>query len=76
MSFELAEAGLVLSFIALPLIIIPIIFGIVSIKTFTARKINCAKPIPTLVLGIVGLSSGALAAFFDFLTFCISISMM
>ena len=42
------------------MIVVAVIFGITSIKTFIARKkANCAKPIATLVLGIYGLYSAA-----------------
>ena len=67
-------AGLPLIFLSMPLLIIPLIFGILSIKVFMERKSTCAKPIPTLILGIVGLSTAAFAAFFQFLAFLISIS--
>ena len=70
------ETGLAMSFITLPLIIIPIIFGIKSINLFKARKASCAKPIATLILGIVGLSTAAIAAFFDFFAFIASTSLM
>lgn len=67
-------AGLPLIFLSMPLLIIPLIFGILSIKVFMERKATCAKPIPTLILGIVGLSTAVFAAFFQFLAFLISIS--
>jgi hypothetical protein len=63
----LGEASLVLAIFLAPMVAISIIFGIKSIKTFKARRATCAKPIPTLVLGIVGTICGGLAAFFDLL---------
>ena len=64
--------GFVLLFLGAVTFVLPIIFGAISIKTFKDRKDTCVKPIPTLVLGIVGLAWGSLAAFFAFLTFIIS----
>ena len=49
------ELALVLILMGLPFIIIPLIFGIQSIKVFTRRKNLSAKPIATLILGISGL---------------------
>ena len=57
-------AALVLFLISLPFTIIGLIFGISSIKCFKRRKATCAKNIPTLVLGIVGLAESAYGAFF------------
>ena len=76
MIFSMVEpgAGLPLILLSMPLVIIPLIFGILSIKVFMERKATCAKPIPTLILGIEGLSTAAFAAFFQFLAFLISIS--
>ena len=53
---------LVFSFVmALAPMIIAIIFGIKSIKTFVRnKKMGLAKPIATLILGIVGLASAVL----------------
>ena len=67
--YGIEESAIVLSLMALPFIIIPIIFGISSIKVFMRRKATCAKPIPTLILGIAGLSLGGIAAFFEMLLF-------
>ena len=64
----------VLAIVALPLIIIPLIFGISSIKVFTSRKSTCAKPIATLILGITGLSFAAISAFIDFCMLIVSVS--
>lgn len=59
----MGESGIFVSMIfVLPLIIVPMIFGISSIKVFNARKATCAKPIATLILGIVGLATSAIAA--------------
>ena len=69
-------SGLVLSFLSIPLIVLPIIFGISSIKLFIRRKATCAKPIPALVLGIVGLSTAAFALIFTFLAFIISAALI
>ena len=66
--------ALVLTFIALPLIIIPLSQGISSIKTFNERKSTCAKPIATLILGINGLGYAITSAFLDFITFLVCVS--
>ncbi len=63
----MGEASLILAIMLAPMVAISIIFGIKSIKTFIARKATCAKPIPTLILGIVGAVFGAIAALFDLL---------
>ena len=63
----MGEKSLVLAIFLAPMVAISIAFGIKSIKTFKARRATCAKPIPTLVLGIVGTICGGLAAFFDLL---------
>lgn len=60
--------AILLFFAAIPLSIIGIIFGISGIKTFTSRKDAPAKPIPALILGISGLSFGAISALFCFIT--------
>lgn len=60
-----AEVAAVLYFLATPLVVIPLIFGIQSIKTFVRRKATCAKPVATLVLGIVGLATSAIAALIE-----------
>lgn len=41
---------------SIALTVLPLIFGISSIKTFINRGRNCSKPVATLVLGIVGIS--------------------
>ena len=64
--------SLILSLATLPFIIIPIIFGISSIKAFMERKATCAKPIPALILGIVGLSNAAASAMILFFAFVIT----
>ena len=65
------EEELVLAFalIALPFAVIGIIFGALSIACFKRRKATCAKNIPTLILGIVGLSEAAYGALFIVLSF-------
>ncbi len=64
---DMGEASLILAILLAPIVAISIAFGIKSIKTFMARKSTCVKPIPTLILGIVGTICGGLAAFFDLL---------
>ena len=73
---EVPEAGLVFSIFALPLIIVPLILGILSIKAFKSRRYAYAKPIPTLVLGIVGTSISGLMAFANLCLFIASIGMI
>ncbi|MBQ4269186.1 MAG: hypothetical protein IJB97_06005 [Clostridia bacterium] len=52
--------------------IISLILGIISIKTFFQRKkAGCVKPIPTLVLGIVGTATAASAFLYGALTLLI-----
>lgn len=68
-------AAIVLIILSLPLIIIPFIFGILSIKVFKSRKASCVKPVPTLILGIVGLATSAFSAFFAFISFILAVSM-
>ncbi len=68
--------GLVLSLLSLPLIIIPLVMGIASIKVFKARRSTCVKPIPTLILGIVGTSTAAVTAWIAIITILASIGMM
>jgi len=49
-----------------------LIFGIKSITLFkSCTRVGAAKPIPTLILGIVGLSFAALSLFFAFITLLI-----
>lgn len=60
--YELPDVSLLLNVLGLALIIIPILFGINSIKLFSERKDCHTKPIPAFILGIVGLSWGANAA--------------
>ena len=56
--FLLAVEGYIL---AMPLLVISIIFGIKSIVVFKKRKNLPAKPVATLILGIIGLAiSGTL----------------
>ena len=69
-AFELAESAVVLFLMALGMAIPSLIMGIKSIKTFTsAPKQGLPRPIPTLVLGIVGLSSAAFSLFISFILF-------
>lgn len=56
--------GLVFLLMSLPLVILPIIFGISSIKAFTLKKRYGIKLIPTLILGIVGLATAAFSAIY------------
>lgn len=62
-------AGWLLVILALPLIIVSLCLGINSIKTFKRRKATCAKPIPTLVLGINGTVMSGCAAIMEILAF-------
>ena len=66
---ELGEFGgsMVMLMLGTPLIVLPLIFGISSIKTFNAIKTRGVKLIPTLILGIVGLSTAAVSAFLAFM---------
>ena len=59
--------GIAVLLLGVPLIVLPMIFGISSIKTFNAIKTRGVKLIPTLILGIVGLSNAAVSAFLAFL---------
>ena len=68
-------AGLVLALFCIPLVIIPLVLGIKSIKTFAVNKHLSPRPVATLVLGIIGLSTSAFAAFLHFITLLISISL-
>lgn len=54
-------AGVVLLLFSLPCTVIAFVYGLKSINTFRARKATCAKPIPTLILGIEGVSSSGAA---------------
>ena len=69
---ELILGCWILSFFALPFIVISLVFGIMSITTFVSRsKANCVKPIATLILGIGGVSFASntlIIAFFLFLS--------
>ncbi len=57
-AYEIGNAtGMVFLVLALPPLLISLAFSISSIKTFNARKATCAKPIATLVLGIIGLAT-------------------
>ena len=50
--------------VPIPFIIVSIIFGIISIRTFARRRVTCEKPVVTLVLGIVGICISALSLCF------------
>ena len=69
-------AGLFFTLLSLPLVIIPLIYGIESIKVFAASKNYTPKPIATLILGIAGLSMSALSAIFAFVSFIISVTLI
>lgn len=76
--YDYESAGIaliVLMLCALPLIIIPLIQGISSIKVFTSRKDTCAKPIATLILGISGLSCAAISALINIIMLAVSFSL-
>lgn len=73
LSLAAPVAGLVLALFCIPLVIIPLVLGIKSIKTFTVNKHLSPRPVATLVLGIIGLSTSAFAAFFHFITLLVSI---
>ena len=51
------------SYVALfAVIVVALVFGIRSISTYSRRsREGCAKPVPTLVLGIIGVVSSAIA---------------
>ena len=66
--------GIMLWLLSLPMVIISFIFGIQSIKVFMARRSSCVKPIPTLVVGIVGLATAAFAMFFAFVELIVLIA--
>ncbi len=72
LSVEIPEAGIVLFLMGVAMCALSLIFGIQSICTFKKRcKENCAKPIPALVLGIVGIATSALASIYLFMAlFC------
>ena len=60
------EAWTELFFMSLPLVVIPAVFGILSVLlAVRARKKNGKMPIPTLILGIVGLGYGGMGVLFD-----------
>lgn len=73
---ETGEAGLVLSFLSLPLCILPFVFGLKSIGRFRRTQAPDRKPIPGFVCGIVGLSESVFAMLFAFLTFVVSLAML
>ena len=53
--------GVVFALLALPLAIISLVMGLRSIQCYNKRSAsNCAKPIPTLILGIAGVVMGVL----------------
>ena len=66
----------VASVFATPLTIVSIVLGIKSIKVFIARKATCAKPIATLICGIVGLGWAAVAALLGFIGFWVAAMMI
>ena len=70
-----AEDAIAAYVMSAPAVILPIIFGSLSIVLAKRVKRQTDKmPIPTLVLGIVGLGYGGLAAFFDFITLMILVT--
>ncbi len=75
-TIESPGAALVLTLLSVPLAVLPLIWGINSIKLFKTRAKTCAKPIPTLVLGIYGVAMAGMTAFFSFLSFILSMAMM
>ena len=69
---KLGLATLEWSFILISVapIVLSIVFGIKSIKTFSInKKEGKAKPIATLILGIAGLANGAIALLLAIITF-------
>ena len=69
------EDAIVAYVMSMPAVVIPVIFGILSIVLAKRVKRETDKmPIPTLVLGIVGLGYGGLAAFLDFITLMILVT--
>ncbi|MBR5140487.1 MAG: hypothetical protein IKV16_05465 [Clostridia bacterium] len=67
LGFVVPVAGWGLAILITPLVIVPLVLGIKSIKIFVTNKHLSPKPVATLVLGIVGLSSAALSAFLHFI---------
>ena len=66
----LAVSGWVYIIISVAPIVLSIVFGIKSIKTFSInKKEGKAKPIATLILGIAGLANGAIALLLAIITF-------
>ena len=62
-------------FMSTPLIIIPMIFSIKSIKLFNrCKRDGMVKPIPTLILGINGLVTSICAIFMAVLTFFFAVA--
>ena len=71
-SLEEPDAGIVLILMGIAMFVVSLIFGIKSITTFKRRcRENCAKPIPTLILGIVGIVVSATAAMYLFVALCV-----
>ena len=65
-------AGVLFLLVGIGLSVPALIFGIKSITLFkSCTRVGAAKPIPTLILGIVGLSFAALSLFFAFITLLI-----
>lgn len=73
---ETGAAGFFLSFLSLPLCILPFVFGLKSIGRFRRTQAPDRKPIPGFICGIVGLSEGVFAMLFAFLTFVVSLAML
>lgn len=66
------EGGIALAFASLPFIVLPVIFGIISIGRFKNTKAPDPKPIPTLILGIEGVATASGALIFAILAVVVS----
>ena len=63
----IGAASYILSFLNLGMSIVALVLGIGSIKVFSGFKNARPKPVATLVLGIVGVVTSALALWLAFL---------
>ena len=59
------------SILCLAMGVVSLILGIKSIQRFKTAKNKGVKPIPTLILGIVGVVSAAVTLFIWFIFFCL-----
>ncbi len=73
LTYYLPLVALWMELIALPFGVVPMIFGISSIRLFKSRKNTAARPVATFVLGIIGLSMAAYILLTDLLALYIII---